>query len=56
MKRRLSSKKVQFLKVNDVNDKDIFSKWITIKEINNFTFPKANHKIFSILNNIGWNV
>tara|TARA_Y100001934_G_C12385631_1_gene795462 strand:- start:10358 stop:11419 length:1062 start_codon:yes stop_codon:yes gene_type:complete len=35
---------------------DIFSKWITIKDINNFTFPKANHKIFSILNNIGWNV
>ena len=32
------------------------SKWITPEEIRNFTFPKANHKIFAILNNQQWHV
>ena len=30
--------------------------WITIKEIESYTFPKANHKIFSLINKAGLNV
>tara|TARA_B100000029_G_scaffold95637_1_gene85696 strand:- start:2455 stop:3519 length:1065 start_codon:yes stop_codon:yes gene_type:complete len=32
------------------------SKWIKPEEIVNHTFPKANHKLFSILNDQGWHV
>ena len=31
-------------------------KWITPIEVNNFPFPKSNHKLFNILNSDGWNV
>ncbi len=30
--------------------------WINPSQINNFAFPKANHKIFSLLNEKSWNV
>ena len=30
--------------------------WITLKEIESYTFPKANHKIFSLINQKGFNV
>ena len=39
---------------NLINNKN--SKWITNEEIYKFPFPKANHKIFEILNNYGWNL
>ncbi len=39
---------------NLINNKN--SKWITSEEIYKFPFPKANHKIFEILNNYGWNL
>ena len=29
-------------------------KWITPGEIEKYAFPKANHKLFAILNNYGW--
>ena len=31
-------------------------RWITPIEINNFPFPKSNHKLFNLLNSNGWNV
>jgi len=31
-------------------------RWITPIEINNFPFPKSNHKLFKLLNSSGWNV
>ena len=31
-------------------------RWITPIEINNFPFPKSNHKLFKLLNSAGWNV
>ena len=30
--------------------------WITLKEVESFTFPKANHKIFSLINQTGFYV
>ena len=33
-----------------------YCEWITPEDINNFTFPKANHKIFTILNEQKWHV
>ena len=41
-------------KKNLINIKN--SKWITSKEIDKFPFPKANHKIFELLKNYGWNL
>ena len=42
------------------SDKKIrFSKngaWITNKEIASYPFPRANHKLFSLINKKGWNV
>ena len=32
------------------------SKWITIDEIDKYPFPKANHKVFKLLNRQGWDV
>ena len=42
-------------------DKDIIKKekearWISINEIKQFPFPKANHKLFDLLNDQNWNV
>ena len=31
-------------------------KWITPGEIEKYAFPKANHKLFTILNDYGWYV
>jgi len=31
-------------------------RWITPIEVNNYPFPKSNHKLFNILNSDGWNV
>ena len=31
-------------------------RWITPAEIKYFPFPKSNHKLFNVLNSIGWNV
>ena len=31
-------------------------RWITPIEVNNYPFPKSNHKLFTILNSDGWNV
>ena len=31
-------------------------RWITPIEVNNYPFPKSNHKLFTILNSYGWNV
>ena len=30
--------------------------WINLKEIDSYTFPKTNHKIFSLINQTGLNV
>ena len=41
------------------NEKIRFSKngvWITHKEISLYPFPKANHKLFTLINKTGWNV
>jgi A/G-specific adenine glycosylase len=31
-------------------------RWITPIEVNNYPFPKSNHKLFKLLNSSGWNV
>ena len=31
-------------------------KWITPGEIEKYAFPKANHKLFAILNDYGWDI
>ena len=43
-----------------IESKNLFSgnktRWIKRKQINNFSFSKANHKLFTLLNRKDWNV
>lgn len=39
-------------KINEVDH----SAWITPDQIDQFPFPKANHKLFKIINEQGWHV
>ena len=51
--------KVVFI-AKDENGKYLESKteyqWITPREINMFAFPTANHKLFNLITEQGWNV
>ena len=38
-------KNTKFYSNSDIN----YTKWITRKEINNYAFHKANHKLFNLL-------